>query len=200
MPFEIPYVYRVLTLVVLMALLAAWDFRCRGAASIKWREYLFVLAGGLLAGLIGLLSDLITSSVSPEYFHLGKGLAGGPGLSTRAALLGLQAGFSAGAIAAAIFLYAATRRRARLTPSRGTFLHFALKPLACAIVCVCLFLLLFRCFDPLNVASKLESLLEPDRLSRFILVWWIHCGLYAGLAAGLIWAVIEVGRAPNRQN
>jgi hypothetical protein len=195
MPFEIPYVYRVLTLVVLMALLAVWDYR-RRAASIKWREYLFVLAGGLLGGLMGLLNDLITSSISPEYFRLGKGLAGGPDLHTRAALLGLQAGFSAGAIAAAIFLYAATRGRARLAPSCRTFLHFALKPLACAIVCVCLFPLLFRRFDPLNVAGTLQPLLEPGRLSRFMLVWWIHSGLYTGLAAGLIWAIGRVPKQP----
>ncbi|MHC4648133.1 MAG: hypothetical protein ACYTBJ_21950, partial [Planctomycetota bacterium] len=80
MPFEIPYLYRVFALLLLMSLSAAHDYWRNRGASRKWREYTFVVAGGLLAGLIGLLNDLITSSISPEYFCLGKGLAAGDGL------------------------------------------------------------------------------------------------------------------------
>ena len=40
-------------------------------------------------------------------------------------------------------------------------------------------------FDPLGLSAQLDSLLDADQLLRFRRVWWIHTGLYAGLAIGL---------------
>jgi len=79
-----------------MFVAAGYDYyRNRGGAT-RWREYRLVVVGGLVGAVFGMVNDVVTSSIPPEYFTLGKGLAGGDGLQTRAALLGMQAGSSAG--------------------------------------------------------------------------------------------------------
>jgi hypothetical protein len=190
---EMPYIYRVLTLVVLMSVVAGYEYYRKGKSATRWREYGFVIGAGLLGAAFGLVNDVITSSISPEYFTLGKGIDGGAGLRLRAGVLGMKAGFSAGAITGAILLYAWTRKGKRFRLGAASNFRFVYKPVVGAVVCGVLIPVCFWSFDPLDFGGQLEGLLGARELRRFVIVWWTHAGLYAGLVAGLVWAVAGVG-------
>lgn len=191
---QVPYFYRLLTLIILMSAIAAYDYHRHKITATKWREYAFVVAAGLLGSIVGLVNDLVTSSVSPEYFIIGKGLPAGAGLHIRAGLLGMKAGFSAGAIAAGVFLYASTRKCCRFAVDCRSFSRFARKPLTVAIFCSVALPLFFSSLDPLDYAGALQGLLVSSQVKRFLIVWWTHSGLYIGLVAGLTWAIAEARR------
>ncbi len=101
-----PFAYRVILLLGLMVVAAIVDYRRRGAQAERYREYGFICIAGMLGGLFGFANDCVTSGVSPEYFTLGKGLEAGGGLRWRAGVFGFKAGLSAGAVAAAICMFA----------------------------------------------------------------------------------------------
>jgi len=186
---EIPYFGRVLILTSLMFVAAVYDYyRNRGGAT-RWREYGLVLVGGLVGAVFAAVNDIVTSSISPEYFTLGKGLAGGDGLQTRAALLGMQAGSSAGLIAAGILLYVATRKYKGTGLVYKVFLRGVCKVFAGAVLLGVVMPMIFSSFDPARFAVELEGLVDANQIRRFIIVWWIHSGLYVGAFVGLIWAI-----------
>ncbi len=37
----------------------------------------------------------------------------------------------------------------------------------------------------MHLSNKLNSFLNTEQIARFLRVWWIHSGLYAGMAIGL---------------
>src|SRR5271166_198920 len=101
-----PFWYRVALLLGLMTVAAAIDFWRRGKEAARYREYGFIWIAGILGGLVGFANDYVTSSISPDYFILGKGLEPGNDLRLRAGAYGLKAGLSAGIIGGAICLVA----------------------------------------------------------------------------------------------
>src|SRR5580658_10402493 len=100
-----PFSYRVVLLLGLMLVVAAADFYWKGPQATKFREYGFIVIAGAIGAAVGLANDLITSSISPDYFILGKGLEDGPNFRAQAGLFGLQVGFSAGVIGGAVSLF-----------------------------------------------------------------------------------------------
>ena len=98
--------YRVTLLLGLMLVVSLVDFYRNGARAVKFREYGFIIITGAVGGAVGFVNDLVTSSISPEYFILGKGLEESPDLRIQAGLFGLRVGFSAGVIGGAVCLYA----------------------------------------------------------------------------------------------
>src|SRR3954463_15199167 len=93
--------------VAIFTALALHDLRRHGRRATRWREYAVLLACVAAACAYGVLNDQLTSSISWEYFYYGKGLetALGPQippdplqLHLRAALVGVQATWSAGLI------------------------------------------------------------------------------------------------------
>lgn len=190
---SIPYWARVAALVALMVAVAGAEVVIRGRNATRWKEYGFVLGAGLAAGLFGLANDLVTSSISPDYFVLAKGLPV-DSLPQSAGLLGFQAGFSAGAIAAAFCVYIATRSSRRPAFSLGRLAFLAWRPFALAVALAVLLPLLFSRFDPLDFEAMLAPILTPPQIGRFIRVWWIHGGLYLGLLTGVLWITIDIKR------
>jgi hypothetical protein len=159
-------------------------YKKRGEAT-KFREYGFILITGALGAFIGAMNDLITSSISPEYFTLGKGLDEGPDLRLQAGLFGLQVGFSAGVIGGAVCLFV-TRRKSSLPAVRFSRLFQLLwMPVTGAILCGVALPLAFSQFDLAKFSVQLSTLLDAEGISRFRKVWWIHLGLYAGMIVGL---------------
>lgn len=196
---SVPYWCRVALLVFLMSLVAAIDWLRNRQNATKWKEYGFVLISGVAGALVGLLNDLITSSVSPDYFVFGKGLEPGKGLALRAAILGMKAGFSAGAIAGAICLYAGTRDCRRPPLPGGRLLRFLWRPVALAPTMAFILAFFFRWLDPFGLSIQLEGVLDSQQMERLLTVWRIHAGLYLGLLAGVVWIIVDIVRLRKGQ-
>jgi len=174
------------------------DFYRNGARAAKFREYGFLLITGAVGAGFGFANDWITSSVSPEYFTLGKGLEESPDLRIQAGLFGLRVGFSAGVIGGAVCLYA-SRRKSAYPPLQFSRLFAMLwMPVTGAILCGMAAPLGFSKWDPARFSSQLDTVLEAGRISRFRQVWWTHVGLYAGMVLGL--AAMLVRAARERKN
>ena len=161
------------------------DLYRNGARAVKFREYGFVLIAGVVGAIVGFANDLITSSISPQYFTLGKGLEDGPDLQIRAGLFGLQVGFSAGVIGGAVSLYAGRRKSAHSPEPFSRLLQLLWMPVAGAVLGGILLPSGLSRFDPARFSAQLDALLSAGEISRFRQVWWIHVGLYAGMVVGL---------------
>jgi len=171
-----------------MVLGSAVDRWRHGAAATRPKEYGFIWLTGIIGGLAGGINDLITSSISPDYFILGKGLAAGEGFRMRAVLFGAQEGVSAGVIAGAVCVYVA-RGGSRRPPLGFNFLlRWLWRPIGCAAIGALLLPLMAGHADPAGLAFKLADTDQAATLiPTFLRVWWVHCGLYAGLLAGVLW-------------
>jgi hypothetical protein len=186
-----PFFYRVALLIGLMAVAVAIDFWRHGREAARYREYGFIWITGILGGVVGFANDCATSSISPDYFILGKGLEPGNDLRFRAGLYGFKAGLSAGVVGGAVCLFA----RARNSRFSMEQMHRMLKALWMPAVAAVLFGLALPViaggFDPVGLSARLASLLDADQIVRFRRVWWIHTGLYAGLVIGLAAMIIR---------
>lgn len=165
---------------------------------MKFREYGFVIITGVVGAMIGFVNDLITSSISPDYFILGKGLEESPDLRIQAGLFGLRVGFSAGVIGGAVCLYASRRESAHPPATFSRLLRLLWMPVAGAILGGIALPLGFSKFDPARFSGQLDTLLSAGRISRFRQVWWTHVGLYAGMVVGL--AAMILRAAKERKN
>jgi hypothetical protein len=190
--------YRVALLIGLMLIVSLVDFYRNGAQSEKFREYGFVLIAGVVGAIVGFVNDLITSSISPDYFILGKGLEESPDLRIQAALFGLQVGFSAGVIGGAVCLYASRRKSAYPPAKFSPLLRLLWMPVTGAILGGIALPLVFSKFDPARFSVQLYPLLSPESIGRFRQVWWTHVGLYAGMIIGL--AAMIIRAAKERKN
>ncbi len=115
------------------------------------------------SSFIGAVNDLITSSISPEYFTLGKGLDEGPDLRLRAGLFGLQVGFSAGVIGGAVCLFASRRKSSRSPVRFSRLFQLLWMPVTGAIFCGVALPLAFSQFDPAKFSDQLNTLLDAER-------------------------------------
>jgi hypothetical protein len=189
---------RVLLLLALMAIVTIVDFKQKGREASKYREYGFILIAGAVGALLGFVNDLITSSISPDYFVFGKGLDSGDGLRWRAGIFGAKEGLSAGIIAGAVCLFA-TAQKTSLSPAQLRSLLARLwMPLAGAVLAGLTLPLAAGAFDPFHLAAKLESFLNGNQIRRFLRVWWIYTGLYAGLTLGLAAMIARTRRDRRR--
>ena len=162
MPNYFPFSYRIILLLGLMVVVASVDFYRKGPQATKFREYGFVVITGAIGAAVGLVNDLITSSISPEYFILGKGLEEGPGLRVQAGLFGLQVGCSAGVIGGAISLYASRRKSAFPPIKYSRLCQMLWMPVIGAILCGIALPLVFSKFDPAHFSAQLKDCLTPE--------------------------------------
>lgn len=188
-----PFWNRAALLAGLMLVGAAVDRWRHGEAANRHKEYGFIWLTGIIGCLAGGINDLITSSISPDYFILGKGLAGGEGFRLRAVLFGVQEGLSAGVIAGAICVYVA-RGGSKRPPVEFNFLFRLLgRPICCAAAGALLVPVLAGHYDPAGLALKMSETEQAQTIvPAFLRVWWIHTGLYAGLLAGVLWMVAAI--------
>jgi hypothetical protein len=186
-----PFSYRVALLLGLMIVAAAIDVWRRGPNATRPREYAFIWIAGLLGGLVGLANDCVTSSLSPDYFILGKGLGAGDGLRWRAGVYGFKAGLSAGIIGGAICLVARPRNSGFSTEQMRRALLALWMPVAGAVLVGVTLPIFAGRFDPMHLSARVDSLLNADQTARFLRVWWIQTGLYAGMVLGLAAMIVR---------
>jgi hypothetical protein len=191
---RIPFWYRVAFLFGLMSVATTADFRRRGRESARYREYGFIWIAGILGGLVGFANDCVTSSISPDYFTLGKGLEPGNDLRWRAGVYGFKAGLSAGIIGGAVCLFVRVRSSRFSTDRMREMLRTLWMPAAGAVLLGLALPAVAGGFDPLGLSAQLGSLLNAGQIGRFRRVWWIHTGLYAGLVLGLAAMIIRLKR------
>jgi ABC-type cobalt transport system substrate-binding protein len=189
-----PFWYRAAFLAGLMIVAAGVELLRSGKSATRYKEYAFIWLTALLGCIIGAATDLITSSISPEYFTWGKGVLEGEGFQTRIILFGLKQGISAGVIAGAICIYA-SRRKSKFPPLPfRALLSLLWIPTVGAVVCAFLLPLLAGHSDPAHLAAQLNGNLSATQSASFLRVWWIHTGLYAGLLLGLVFLLTLVAR------
>ena len=155
----------------LAAAVAGVELGLRGRRANRWREYSVVVLGGVVGAGIGVLIDLVTSSISPEYFVLGKGLEDGPGLQREILRLGMHAGFCAGVVSTGALLIAAGRSSLARPGSLARCVRASLSVAVSSLIGASSLGLLSW-----MGLSTVVSIDDP----RFTLVWMIHLGAYAG--------------------
>lgn len=188
--------------VSIFAAFAIIDFLRNGRGAQRWREYFFLAAVTTIAMLFGAINDVITASISWEYFYYGKGLSeqlGSPvppdriRLYPQAAWIGAQAAGAVGILAGALLLLAANPRPD--SPKRSyqiLFRRVGTILIAAAFGGVVGGVL--GHFGLLTWTNNELVLLVRARLfrpSRFLCVYGIHLGEYVGGAIGTAAVMIQ---------
>jgi hypothetical protein len=106
---EFSYGGRLLLALGFLASVSGIELAVRGRSATRWRSSIALIVCGAAGAAVGVAVDLLTSSIGPAYFAVGKGLGAGPGLGARALRLGAQAGVAAGVVAGALLLLMARR-------------------------------------------------------------------------------------------
>ncbi|MCP4374711.1 MAG: hypothetical protein GY794_00810 [bacterium] len=193
---DIPFWVRFAALIAFLASVAGIDLWYRRQRATRWKEYLFILATGCAGAVFGAMTDMVTSSISPEYFIFGKGLPA-EGIRWSAMTLGLQAGFSAGAIAGALCLFIGVRKLNDSRISLPTVAMFAWRPFVLAVIFAAVFPFAFVWFDPLGLVESFTKPLGAESAEKFLTVWHIHLGVYLGLTVGAGWMIVKIRRISN---
>jgi len=192
--------------VLVFSALAAWDLARNGRQARRWREYLFLLAAAAAGIAYGAVNDLVTSTISWEFFYVGKGLDAVLGPQTPPAMaalhweavkVGMKAAGSAGILAGAIVLLAnsASRRRPHLPQLRFRRLAVYLGGIALASAAGGALLGAAGYFGELAwMSDDLREIVRQDlfRPARFQCVYGIHLGSYAGGVLGTVLAAWRI--------
>lgn len=191
------------------AILAWRDIRRHGRNARRWREYLFLLCAGCAGIAYGAANDLVTSSISWEYYYYGKGLIDVLGtkvppdcgaLHWEAAKLGMKAAGSAGLIIGVTFLMVNNPRPRRpQLPYRRLFIPLVMTFAICA-VCGVVIGVLGSQGAITWTSHDLEMLVRDDlfRPPRFLCVYGVHLGGYVGGAIGVVGGIIWILRERTR--
>jgi hypothetical protein len=191
--------------VLVFALLAVLDWRRHGREARRWREYLFLLSCIAAAMLYGIVNDTITSSISWEYFCYGKGLwpdvihdlPPAPLMLHRAAaVVGMKATWTAGLLIGAAMLIANNPAHARPQLPYSTMLRLLLviAAVAAGIAAACGVVGYFGGLTWISHDFSEMTRRNEMRPDRFIAVFGVHLGGYAGGLVGLMIAILAIRR------
>ena len=182
--------------------LAIVDVRRRGSEAKRWREYLFLLTAVIASMSCAVAIDLITSTISPEYFLYGKGLADVASSDSPQAWaffwqvvwLAIRAGLTPGLIVGVLLLIANNPRKRRPQLPYSTLYRFVPPLLACSALAAVAggaignAGMLTWAFDGFADAETAEIL----RRQSFMTAWGAHMGAYVGGALGVLTSVAMV--------
>lgn len=187
----------------IFAILATVDLARHGKNATRWREYMFLVAGVVLACGYGIVNDEITSRISWEYFYYGKGLDDMLGsrippdskaLAWAVIKVGIEATWTAGLIVSVALLIANNPRpnRPRL-PYRRLLSQFGFVALI-AVCCSVVLGVVGYLGGLIWISSDFRWLLHENlmRPSHFMCVFGIHLGAYLGGSLGVILSVRNV--------
>jgi len=183
---QLAFSHRLLLLAGFFLALSAWHWRHDPS---RWREYAFVFLVGSVAGVFGIFNDLVTSTISPAYFQIGKGIESGDGFLFRVLSLGFQAGFVAGALSACVYLYANNPNQRLPRVTYLTLCHSMLIPFAAVVVAGAVLGILAQYVLPSTLARTVYPFVPVLDARDFLIVAAIHAGLYVGLLVGVGWSV-----------
>ena len=199
--------YRIAVGVLIFATLAIVDLRRNGSRATRWREYVFLLACVVAAMTYGIVNDLITSRISPEYFLYFKGAlervsndaamnpeAHRGELDLQAVRIGALATWTAGLIAGAFVLVANSLGRWPRLSMRQ--LAWFVPPIFIAAIIGAIALGVLGAKGGLISLGDFREMVARDefRPFRLMCVYGIHLGGYAGSLAGLIAAIALIAR------
>lgn len=167
--------------------LAIIEYRRSGRQAQRWREYLFLAAAVGAAMLYALANDMVTVTISPEYFLTHENLdwqeqAGYPaGIYGLAAGVALRAAWSAGLIIGVVLLVANNPSRKLPQLSWGTMYRLLLAPVGAAAV-------LATGAGGLRWLGGLDWIFGrvPLAMRAFETVYAIHVGVYMGGLLGTL--------------
>ena len=158
------------------------------------REYAFLLYAVVLAAAYAIVHDQITVTISPEYFVYGKGVTTAS-LRWGAAWVAARASIAMGLLAGTALLVAnapcGPRTRGRLAYPHLT--RLALIPLATAAAGAAIAGAV-NAHARMGEATALSMGVPVEKVTRFVTIWGVHFGSYAGallgtaLSAALVWA------------
>ncbi len=161
-----------------------------GKRSRIW-SYSVLLLGAALAGLLGLVFDQVTVSISPDYFTLGKGLPDDE-LRLRVAWLGFRSALPLGALVSGLGLIYASKTQ------RHAWRNWLRPVLLALIVALPTGALTMLVLDPFDVRSSSSASMTESACARYLLVWGLHAGGYTGIAIGLAITLIRARRQFRR--
>lgn len=203
--------WRIAVGVSIFIVLAIVDYRANRTRATRWREYLFLLICVACALAYGILNDLVTSRISVEYFLFGKGVAermsadaaahpesNRLALDLQAIRIGALATWSAGLIAgAAMLMTNSLSARPRLKMRRMLVLIpvIAAGAIACAAIGGGLGASGFLTRFSTDFAEMVAR--DEMRPARFMAVFGIHLGGYAGGMLGLIASCVVIWKRRN---
>jgi len=188
-------VWRVLAGVVVFAAFALYDWRKHPDNPTRVREYAFLFGVTGAAMVYGVLHDIVTYHLSPEYYIYGKGIySARGGWNSDIAKLALQATWTAGLIGGAAMLMANNPGKRHAPIAYPRLLRLALIPLGASVAA--------------EITVGMIAWLNADRLQvwygnafgfgvfddRFALVMGMHWGAYGGGLLGLLVACYCVRR------
>jgi hypothetical protein len=198
---------RILIGSAIFATLAVIDFRRRGRAATRWREYAVLLIAVGAALCYGAINDQVTVTISPEYFLYGKELYKKLGddppmnqLRWEAAKVGLKATWTVGLIFGVVLLLA-NNPMGSLPRLRNRQLVMLLPviPLTAGIFGFVGGVLGYHGFLT-HLDSDFEAMVQANlyRPMRFMSTWGVHLGGYLGGFLGTIEAAVGITVARRR--
>jgi hypothetical protein len=170
---------------------------------VRAKEYAFLLYAMVVAAAYAVAHDHVTATISPEYFLYGKGLAQDPRpFRWAVTLLALRASLAAGLFGGAALLLANNPRRSGHPPqlTYRTLVTFSLIPPAAAGLLAAVSGVV-NASTQMGTTTALALGVVPYRVWRFVIVWAIHVGSYAGALLGTVASAILVvarRRRPSR--
>jgi hypothetical protein len=194
--------YRLVIGLSIFAVLAMVDLRRHGREARRWKEYVFLAAVVAVAILYGVVNDLITSSISWEYFYYGKELSAVLGPQTpperaamrwQAAMVGVKATWSVGLILGSVMLIANNPSRS-MPPLTFARLFGFVPWVFLFTACMGVVFGFIGAKGELNWCSQdFVEMAQTNlfRPSHFMTAWGVHLGGYLG---GIIGGVIAACR------
>lgn len=192
--------------VTIFAALAASDYHRNGPAATCWREYGVLLFCVGAAVLYGVINDLITSTLSWEYFYYGKGLdrvlgpevPPAPGaLHWEAAKIGMKATWTVGLILGVALLLANNPRARRPRLAFQRLLRWIPAIFTTAALCAIAGGWIGYAGGLDHASKDFQDILRENlfRPHRFIAAWGVNLGGYIGGLAGTAIAVVGILRS-----
>lgn len=194
---------RIIAGAIILVILAVADLRRNGRNARRWREYLFLLVCVIAAMIYGVSNDLLTSTISWEYFCYGKGLwpevihdlpPDPLKLRLAASVVGLKATWTAGLIIGVAMLIAnnPSRRWPQLKMTR--MLRMLLLIALVAVICAAALATFGYLTGFARFSEDFSQMLARDQIRprRFIAVFGIHLGGYIGGLLGLVLAILRI--------
>lgn len=180
---------RLVTAFLIFLVMGIIDWRRHPENPRRAKEYLFLLSVTGLTVTYGIFHDWITSTISPEYFVLGKGISRtAPHWQLQVSWLAVKATYWVGLLVGATLLILNNPRPGRLQLNYPQLFKTTTVCLGAAILAAPIFGLIFYLNYKRMLGAEAAVLVHPD---LFALVWGIHNGSYIGgligtIAAGFI--------------
>jgi len=178
-PLKIRFPLGILAFIIL----AIIDFKKFGWKSERLREYSFLFFCALLAIFYAVINDMITSSISEEYFIKGKGILSGPGFKWRVAWIAVKGSYWVGLLSGVALLIANNKYKNFPRVSMVKLLQYSVLPVLFAIFTSVIFYFL-------NINESNVVLYGVDNAAAFNTVMETHRGAYIGGLIGTVLAVV----------